>query len=134
MDFKKDLQVRVNVHHRGDIRFKGHGHFYSSSYGGDFSNFETHFFLKLVTPPLLWYMEEMYGATKRPHQYSKVVGTIELDDSIQEFKNWSDMQQMRNPQLFTPFMAWKGLFQHLKGLPMDDYHEFKCAHEIQIEE
>jgi len=31
-------------------------------------------------------------------------------------------------------MAWKGLFQHLKGLPMDDYHEFKCAHEIQIEE
>jgi hypothetical protein len=22
-------------------------------------------------------------------------------------------------------MAWKGLFQHLEGLPMDDYHEFK---------
>jgi hypothetical protein len=31
-------------------------------------------------------------------------------------------------------MAWKGLFQHLEGPPMDDYHEFKCAHEIQIEE
>jgi hypothetical protein len=44
------------------------------------------------------------------------------------------MQQMCNPQLFTPFMAWKGLFQHLKRLPMDDYHEFRRAHEIQIEE
>jgi hypothetical protein len=44
------------------------------------------------------------------------------------------MQQMRNPQLFTPFMAWKDLFQHLKGLLMDYYHEFKHAHDIQIEE
>jgi hypothetical protein len=42
------------------------------------------------------------------------------------------MQQMHNPQLFTPFIAWKGLFQHLEGLLMDDYHEFKCAHEVQI--
>ncbi len=40
---------------------------------------------------------------------------------------------MCNPQLFTPFMAWEGLFQHLKGSSMDDYHEFKCAHDIQIE-
>jgi hypothetical protein len=31
-------------------------------------------------------------------------------------------------------MAWEGLFQHLKGPFMDDYHEFKCAHDIQIEE
>jgi hypothetical protein len=30
-------------------------------------------------------------------------------------------------------MVWKGLFQHLEGSPMDDYHEFKRAHEIQIE-
>jgi hypothetical protein len=44
------------------------------------------------------------------------------------------MQQMHIPQFFTPFMAWKGLFQHLEGLLMDDYHEFKRAHEIQIEE
>jgi hypothetical protein len=105
----------------------------SSSYGGDSLDFETIFFPKLVTPPLLWYMEEIYGATKGPRQYSWVVGTIELDDSIQKFKNWSDMQQMCSPQLFTPFMAWKGLFQHLEGLFMDDYHEFKRAHEIQIE-
>ncbi len=44
------------------------------------------------------------------------------------------MQQMRNPQLFMPFMAWKGLFQHLEGPPINDYHEFRHAHEIQIEE
>jgi hypothetical protein len=31
-------------------------------------------------------------------------------------------------------MVWKGLFQHLEGLLMDDYFEFKCAHEIHIEE
>jgi len=43
------------------------------------------------------------------------------------------MQQMHNPHLFTPFMAWKGLFQHFEGLLMDDHHEFKHAHEIQIE-
>jgi hypothetical protein len=30
-------------------------------------------------------------------------------------------------------MAWKRLFQHMEGLPMDDYYEFRCAHEIQIE-
>jgi hypothetical protein len=29
-------------------------------------------------------------------------------------------------------MAWKGLFQHLENLLMDDYHEFSCAHDIQI--
>jgi len=31
-------------------------------------------------------------------------------------------------------MARKGLFQHLENLFMDDYHEFKCAHDIQINE
>jgi hypothetical protein len=31
-------------------------------------------------------------------------------------------------------MAWKGLFQHFKRMPMDDYLEFKHAHEIEIEE
>jgi hypothetical protein len=34
---------------------------------------------------------------KAPHQYLKVANTIELDDFIQEFSNWCDMQQMRNP-------------------------------------
>ncbi len=31
-------------------------------------------------------------------------------------------------------MAWKGLFQHLEGPLTNDYHEFRCAHEIHIEE
>ncbi len=44
------------------------------------------------------------------------------------------MEHMHNPHLFTPFMAWKGLFQHLERPPMDDYYEFKHAHKIQIEE
>jgi hypothetical protein len=44
------------------------------------------------------------------------------------------MQQMHNPQMFTPFMAWKGLFQHSKGLPIDDYHEFRHVNDIHIEE
>jgi len=66
----------------------------------------------------------MYGPTKGPHRYLGVVGNIELNDFIYKFDNWCDMQQMHNPQLFTPFMAWKGLFQHLEGPPMDDYHEF----------
>jgi len=32
------------------------------------------------------------------------------------------MQMLRNARLFSPFLAWKGLFQHLEGPPMDDYH------------
>jgi hypothetical protein len=40
------------------------------------------------------------------------------------------MQQMCNLQPFTPFMACKGLFQHLEGLLMDDYQEFWRAHDI----
>lgn len=40
---------------------------------------------------------------------------------------------MCNPQLFTYFMAWKWLFQDLEMSLMDDYHKFKCAHEILIE-
>ncbi len=31
-------------------------------------------------------------------------------------------------------MAWKGLFQNLENLLMDDFHEFRCAHDIHIDE
>jgi uncharacterized membrane protein YgcG len=31
-------------------------------------------------------------------------------------------------------MARKGLFQHLENLLMDDSHEFRCAHDIHIDE
>jgi hypothetical protein len=55
-------------------------------------------------------MENMYGNTKGSRLYLKAIATIELDDFIQEFDNWRDMQYMQNPQLFTPFMVWKGLF------------------------
>jgi hypothetical protein len=41
---------------------------------------------------------------------------------------------MHNPYLFTPFMAWKGLIQHLDGPHMDDYHEFEHAYEMKIKE
>jgi hypothetical protein len=43
------------------------------------------------------------------------------------------MQMLRNDKLFSPFLAWKGLFQHLEGPPMDDYHEFKRDHVDEIE-
>jgi hypothetical protein len=32
--------------------------------------------------PLVWDMEDMYGTSKGPHQFLKVVGTIKLDDFI----------------------------------------------------
>ncbi len=62
------------------------------------------------------------------------MGTIELEDFIHEFDSWCDMQMLRNARLFSPFLARKGLFQHLEGPPMDDYHEFRRDHAIEIEE
>jgi hypothetical protein len=44
------------------------------------------------------------------------------------------MQMLRNARLFSTFLAWKGLFQHLEGPPMDDYHEFRKDHVTEIEE
>ncbi|OAE21617.1 hypothetical protein AXG93_939s1250 [Marchantia polymorpha subsp. ruderalis] len=38
-----------------------------------------------VPTPLIWDMDGMYGAVKGPRRYSNAVGTIELDDFIQEF-------------------------------------------------
>ncbi|PTQ47547.1 hypothetical protein MARPO_0007s0008, partial [Marchantia polymorpha] len=78
-------------------------------------------------------MDGMYGAMKGPRRYSGAVGTIELDDFIQEFDTWCDMQFLRNPTLFTPFFAWKGLFQHLEGPPMHDYHEFGREYDVEID-
>jgi hypothetical protein len=63
-----------------------------------------------ISAPLPWDMDEMYGATKGPRRFSGAMGTIELDDFIQEFDTWCDMQMLRNATMFTPFMAWKGLF------------------------
>jgi len=41
---------------------------------------------------------------------------------------------LHNAKLFSPFLAWKGLFQHLEGPPMDDYHEFWRDHATKIKE
>jgi hypothetical protein len=73
-----------------------------------------------IAAPLIWDMDEGSGAMKGPRRYSGAVGTIELEDFIQEFDSWCDMQMLRNARLFSPFLAWKGLFQHLEGPSMDD--------------
>jgi hypothetical protein len=36
--------------------------------------------------------------------------------------------------MFIPFLTWKGLFQHFKGPPMDDDHEFHQVHEVEIKD
>ncbi len=70
---------------------------------------------------------------KGPRHYLGAVGTIELEDFIQEFDSWCEMQMLHNAKLFSPFLAWKGLFQHLEGPPMDDYHQFRKDHATEIE-
>jgi hypothetical protein len=42
-------------------------------------------------------MDDMYGTTKGPHWYLGAINIIKLDNFIQEFDNWSDMEQMHNP-------------------------------------
>jgi len=59
----------------------------SSSSKGDSLDSEIDFSPSFVTPPLLWDMEDMYGANKGPHRYLGVIGTIELDDFIQKFES-----------------------------------------------
>jgi hypothetical protein len=77
-----------------------------------------------IIAPLIWDMDGGFGAMKGLRRYSGVVGTIELEDFIQEFDSWCDMKMLRNTRLFSPFLAWKRLFQHLEGPSMDDYHKF----------
>jgi hypothetical protein len=60
-----------------------------------------------IATPLIWDMDGGSGATKGPRRYSSAVGTIELEDFIQEFDSWCDMQMVRNVRLFSPFLAWK---------------------------
>jgi hypothetical protein len=86
-----------------------------------------------IATPLIWDMDRGSRAMKGPQRFSSVVGTIELEDFIQEFDSWCDMQMLRNAILFSPFLAWKGLFQHLEGPPMDDYHEIWRDHVTKIE-
>jgi hypothetical protein len=70
--------------------------------------------------PSGWDMEEIYGATRGPQRFSGKIGTIELDNFMQEFECWCDQQSLKNPKGFSTFIAWKALFSHLEGAPMDD--------------
>jgi hypothetical protein len=63
-----------------------------------------------IVAPLIWDMDRGFRTMKGPQRYLGVVGTIELEDLIQEFDSWCDMQMLRNARLFSPFLAWKGLF------------------------
>jgi hypothetical protein len=44
-----------------------------------------------IAAPLIWDMDEGSGAMKGPQHYLGAVGTIELEDFIQEFDSWCDM-------------------------------------------
>jgi hypothetical protein len=45
----------------------------------------------------------------RHNNFLRTMGTIEMNDFIGKFDSCCDLQQMKNPTLFTPFMAWKYL-------------------------
>ncbi len=83
--------------------------------------------------PYNWAMaDHEWSSHKGMRRFSGVVGTIEVDDFIQEFDSWCDIQAMRSKD-FTPFIAWKSLFQHLEGAPMDDYHDFRWKYTAEID-
>ncbi len=44
-----------------------------------------------ITAPLIWDMDGGFGAMKGPRCYSGAMGTIELEDFIQEFDSWCDI-------------------------------------------
>ncbi len=44
-----------------------------------------------IVAPLIWDMDGGFGAMKGPRRYSGAVGTIKLEDFIQEFDSWCDM-------------------------------------------
>jgi hypothetical protein len=57
-----------------------------------------------ITAPLIWDMDGGSRAMKGPQCYSGAVGTIKLEDFIQEFDSWCDMQ-MLHARFFSPFLA-----------------------------
>jgi hypothetical protein len=44
-----------------------------------------------IAAPLIWDMDGGSRTMKGPRHYSSAVGTIELEDFIQEFDSWCDM-------------------------------------------
>jgi hypothetical protein len=58
-----------------------------------------------IAATLIWDMDRGSRAMKGPRRYSGAIGTIELEDFIQEFNSWCDMQMLCNARLFSPFLA-----------------------------
>jgi hypothetical protein len=79
-------------------------------------------------------MDETYGATRGPGRFSGRISTMELEDFTQEFECWCDQQSLKNPDGISAFIAWKALFSHLEGAPMDDWREFAQDHVVEIEQ
>ncbi len=111
---------------------------------GESSYLETCSPLSLITTPLLWDINGIYGATKEFHWYLGVVGTTKLDDFILGvesfiiFKKNKTINVIQNrcviPNHSHPWWHRKVCSTIWKGLSIDDYHEFRRAHEVHIEE
>ncbi len=87
----------------------------SYSYGGDSFIFKNRFISKFCHHTIVvGHGKHLWNHQGTPLVFG-LVSTIELDDFIQEFNNLCDMQQMCNPQLFTPFITWKVCFNIWKG-------------------
>jgi hypothetical protein len=78
-------------------------------------------------------MDETYGATRGPRWFFGRIGTIEMDDFMQEFECWCNQQSLKNTKGFSAFIAWKAFFSHLEGAPMDDWREFAQLNAVEIE-
>jgi hypothetical protein len=50
-------------------------------------------------------MEKIYGATRGPQRFCGRIGTIELEDFMQEFECWCNQQSLKNPKRFLAFIA-----------------------------
>jgi hypothetical protein len=44
-----------------------------------------------IVAPLIWDLDRGFGTMKGPRCYSGAMGTIELEDFIQEFDSWCNM-------------------------------------------
>jgi hypothetical protein len=63
-------------------------------------------------------MDETYGATRGPRRFSGRIGTIELEDFMQEFECWCDQQSLKNPKWVSSLHSMKGLINSFR----------RCAH------
>lgn len=64
--------------------------------------------------------------------FSRVLGTIQLDNFIIEFEAWYNGQGKKISG-FNHSSIQQALFQHLESAIMHDYLEFEVKHGIQIE-